>query len=111
MSHTPAFRQIGTPLTVADTDLDRINQRLGVPTLVPTNQTPVLPSPMTPPVPLKAVNVHLPDYVVRALKAKALATESSVRYLIMKALVDAGIVINPTDLVLDARRTQQDRGL
>lgn len=106
MTTAPAFRQIPTPLDVPDAALDQINRRKGVPTLVttpPQPETPPLPHPASP---AKAINIHLPDYVVKALKDKAHVTESSVRYVIMMALAASGIAIKPDDLVQDARRNR-----
>lgn len=97
MRSTPAFRAIGAPLDVNDAALDLINQRLGVPTLAPARPPTKVKS--------KAINLHLPDYVVDALKAKAFTAQSSVRFVIMQALADAGIRIDPADLIKDARRT------
>lgn len=109
MTSAPAFRQIGTPLDVADADLDQLNRRLGVPTLV----TAAISKPMAPPIPIapvKAINLHLPEYVIKALKDKARLADSSVRYIVMMALVEDGITIHAVDLVPDARRSSQSSG-
>lgn len=101
MTNVPAFRQIGTPLDVPDADLSQLNRRLGVPALVPVAAPPAKPTS-----PTRAINVHLPEYVLKALKAKANDADASVRYLILKAIADAGVVtVDPADLVPDARRT------
>jgi hypothetical protein len=110
MTNAPAFRQIASPLDIDDAQLDQINRRLGVPTLVTAPvavPVPPIPVAMKPTLPVKAVNVHLPAYVVKALKDKARLHESSVRYVIMLALAGSGIEIDPSDLVMDARRSQQ----
>lgn len=105
MTTAPAFRQIPAPLDVPDDALNKINRHLGVPTLVQPDEQPRAIEAA----PVKAVNVHLPDYVVKALKEKAFQANSSVRYVIMKALADSGITIANDDLVQDARRTNQSR--
>jgi hypothetical protein len=107
MNSSPNFRSIGAPLDVDDAELDSLNRSLGVPTLVPVATTELPPKPGTPPrTPVKAVNVHLPNYAVDSLKARAFETGASVRFIVMKALHDAGITIEPVDLVEDARRTR-----
>ncbi len=99
MTNAPAFRSIGTPLDVTDTDLRHLNHRMGVPTLV----APALP-PTKPVAPTRPYNLHLPDYALQALKAKAFEANASVRYIILKALNDSGVNIDAADLVQDARR-------
>lgn len=109
MSSAPNFRSIGAPLDVDDVALDTLNRSLGVPTLVSVTAPISAPQPASETLaraPVKAVNVHLPDYVVDTLKARAFETGASVRFIIMKALHDAGITIEPADLVEDGRRTR-----
>jgi hypothetical protein len=99
MTNAPVFRSIGTPLDVADADLCHLNHRMGVPTLM----APATP-PAKPAAPTRPYNLHLPDYALQALKAKAFEANASVRYIILKALNEAGIAIDAADLVQDARR-------
>lgn len=53
---------------------------------------------------MKAMNLELPDYVLRQLKEQALRDDCSVRHIIMRGLGSQGIVIDPPDLVADGRR-------
>ncbi|MBL8565215.1 MAG: hypothetical protein JNM89_05810 [Hyphomicrobiaceae bacterium] len=104
MSTKPAFRNITEPLTVTDTDLDRLNQRMGVPTLVAgapkQEEPPIAPRQQRP------INILVPDYVAEAVREKAHKAKSSVRYIVLKALADSGIPVELDDLVLDARRAK-----
>jgi len=103
--NSPVFRPIGAPLDVPDTALDTLNRQLGVPTLVPPvtrDAPPAEPRSLT-----KAINIHVPDYAVAALKAKAFEADSSVRFIVLKALDQFGIAIRPADLVEDARRSDR----
>ena len=97
MSTAPNFRAIATPLDVADQDLAAINQRLGVPTLVTSPR---------PKAPMKPMNLLLPAYLVKAIKDRAHADDTSHRYVVLKALHDAGFPVEPDDLVKDARRAE-----
>lgn len=106
MSTSPRFRPIGKPLDASDNDLNLVNRKLGVPTLV----SPVAPAPEPSPRRrirrMRPLNVHLPDYVYRAVRDRAHQQESSVRFIVMQALADSGIDIAPADLVEDARRSR-----
>lgn len=64
-----------------------------------------VPSP-TPRVRMKAMNLELPDYVMRELKRRALQEDCSVRYVIMRSLVAQGVIIHEADLVADGRRSR-----
>jgi hypothetical protein len=52
--------------------------------------------------PLKRLAVHLPDYVVDDIHARAL--NSTARFVVLKALKSAGFHVNASDLVEDRRR-------
>lgn len=98
MSSKPAFRAVGTPLDVADQDLSLINQRLGVPTLVTAPKAKA---------PMKPMNLLLPAYLVKAIKDRAHAEDTSHRYVVLKALQDAGFAVEPEDMAKDARRSEE----
>lgn len=55
---------------------------------------------------MKAMNLELPDYVMRQLKEQALREDCSVRHLIMRSLAAQGVTIRPPDLVTDGRRSR-----
>jgi hypothetical protein len=55
---------------------------------------------------MKAMNLELPDYVMRQLKEQALREDCSVRHLIMRSLTAQGVNIRPPDLVADGRRNR-----
>lgn len=55
---------------------------------------------------MKAMNLELPDYVMRQLKEQALREDCSVRHLIMRSLAAQGTTIRPPDLVADGRRNR-----
>ena len=102
MNNAPHFRPVGTPLEVPDTELDQINRRLGVPTLVTSTAPVVASAPRA--AQLRPINIHLPEYVFRAVKERAHQQDTSIRFIVMKALADSGIDIDAADLVEDARR-------
>lgn len=106
MSNAPNFRPVGTPLEVPDADLDQINRRLGVPTLVTASTPPPVAAVAPRATQLRAINIHLPDYVFRAVKDRAHQQDTSIRFIVMKALADSGIEIDPADLIEDARRAR-----
>lgn len=102
MSTLPNFRPVATPLPASDADLATLNQRLGVPSMISVPAS----APVAPRAPAKALNVLLPDYVVRAIKDRAHAEDASLRYVVLTALKGLGIEIAPTDMVEDARRSE-----
>lgn len=83
---------------MSDEQLATINRTMGVPTLVP----PTAPA-AKPTADLKAVNLLVPRYLAREIKRRAFEGETSEKYVVMKALQDAGFHIDPADLVLDGR--------
>jgi hypothetical protein len=101
----PNFRPIA-PLDVADIDLDRVNDRLGVPTLV---RAPVKNSvadsvtasrqPVMPPRQQQKLTVRIPGYLVDALKRQALEQRTTVRHLVLLALQSSGHTVEPADLL------------
>ena len=104
----PNFRPIQQPLAVPDAALERLNDRMGVPTMSRPDilQTPKAnPRAPTPARTLEKLSVELPTYLMDAMKQEALSRKVSVRHLVMIALKGQGLAIDPEDLVPDARRT------
>jgi len=114
----PAFAPLDTDLT--DQKLEHLAREKGVGTLQKpvredekgargTPPAPVLlPEPpnsgATPRARMKALSVELPDYVWTELKIRAAHNQTSVRHIIMSALVKDGISIAEADMVEDGRR-------
>ncbi|MEQ1718334.1 MAG: hypothetical protein ABL907_20515 [Hyphomicrobium sp.] len=103
----PSFRPIA-PLDVDDRDLERINERLGVPTMVrsapklPQQGDAVLPSPRPAAVTARRqqkLTVRIPAYLTDALKLQALERRTTVRQLVLLALQKDGYSIEPADLL------------
>ena len=109
----PNFRPI-QPLDANDAELDRVNERLGVPTMVrptPKSLTVSLPAPTakavriaTPPRRQEKLTTRLPGYLVDAMKVAALERRTTVRHIMLLALKDTGFAIEPEDLSPDARK-------
>jgi hypothetical protein len=53
---------------------------------------------------LKTVNLELPDYVWTELKIRAAHQQTSLKHVIMKALLADGITIKACDMIEDGRR-------
>ncbi len=129
----PTFRQIPAPLDVDDGTLDRINDKLGVPSLVkPAPEAPASgqgtpqdspkeqarPSPtraaqdssrakkstIQPLGPVEKLSVELPGYLTDAMRRQAAEDRTSVRHIVMRGLAALGFEIAQGDLVPDARR-------
>jgi hypothetical protein len=62
------------------------------------------PAGATPRARMKPLNVELPDYVWTELKIRAAHRQTSVRHVIMSALIKDGIAITDADLIEDGRR-------
>lgn len=113
----PTFRPIASPLAVDDMALERVNEQLGVPTMV--RSKPVSAPHETarsgalsesPPAALPAraqekLTAELPIYLMDALKQEAARRRVSVRYLVMLGLQATGFTIMAEDMVPDARRS------
>jgi hypothetical protein len=87
------------PVTIDDDDarLDDYAKRSGIPEI----KRPIAIATQAPEVPL---HVTVPHYVLRKLKMRAAEESVSVRYLVLKALNDAGAVdISEGDLIGDRR--------
>lgn len=95
---SPNFRSISAPLDISDEQLATINRSMGVPTLVPPAAPALKPTEDT-----KALNLRFPRYLTREIKRRAFEGETSEKYVVMKALLDAGFQIDPADLVKDGR--------
>ena len=99
----PNFRPIA-PLDVDDSDLERVNDQLGVPTMVraPVKIPAVVPSgrqAVTPPRRQQKMTVRIPGTLVDALKRQALDQRTTVRNLVLLALQKDGYAIEPADLL------------
>lgn len=106
----PIFRPIA-PLEVDDTALERVNDRLGVPTMVRPAakaaetvsrrevQTTASRPAVTPPRRQQKLTVRVPEYLVDALKRDALDQKTSVRHLVLLALQKSGYKIDAADLL------------
>lgn len=112
------------PLKPLDFDVtaravEKFTQRHNVPTLAfPANPPPhatqealpVQPQPQATatraePRPMKRLPMEVPEYVMDALKRKALETKgASVRYVVLCALKAYGIPVREEEMVLDKRR-------
>ena len=104
----PQFRPIQQPLAVPDAALDRLNDRMGVPTMSRPDITQAprsVPKPSPQARAQEKLSVELPTYLMDAMKQEALTRKVSVRHLVMIALKGLGLEIDPTDLVPDARRS------
>ncbi len=103
----PNFRPIA-PLDADDAALERVNESLGVPTMVrPNAKLPVPPIPQStasrPAVAAarrqKKLTIRAPEPVIDALKLDALTQRSTIRNLILQALKQAGYAVIDEDLL------------
>ncbi|OCK55440.1 hypothetical protein [Bradyrhizobium sp. LMTR 3] len=117
-NNRPAFVPLDTDLD--DERLESLAREKGVGTLQKPQkqgeQGPKTPSPVeallpeppasgaTPRERMKPLNTELPDYVWTELKIRAAHRQTSVRHVIMTALIKDGITIAEADLVEDGRR-------
>lgn len=53
---------------------------------------------------MKTVNLELPDYVWTELKIRAVQRQTSLRHVVMQALIADGVTIAEVDMVEDGRR-------
>ena len=100
----PNFRPIA-PLDVDDDALERVNERLNVPTMVRspakaqqdvvTASRPAVPPPRR----QQKLTVRIPSYLVDALKRSALEQRSTVRQLVLLALQKGGYNIEAAELL------------
>lgn len=98
----PTFRPIA-PLDVDDQELDLINNRLGVPTMVRANTKPAVMTGRRQAVatasPHQKLTVRIPVYLADALKQKALDKKTTVRQLVLLALQRDGYDVQAVDLL------------
>lgn len=97
----PNFRPIA-PLDADDAALERVNESLGVPTMVRATSKAVLPPsrPVAEPSRRqKKVTFRGPEPAIDALKLDALTQRTTVRNLILIALRDKGYPILDVDLL------------
>lgn len=97
----PQFRPIA-PLDVDDAALERVNETLGVPTMVrPQSHTVAPPSrrAVKPQRRQKKLTLRAPEPAIDALKLDALTQRTTVRNLILIALRDKGYPIVDEDLL------------
>lgn len=97
----PNFRPIA-PLDVDDDALERVNERLGVPTMVrPAAKAAETASrhAVMPPRRKQKLTVRIPCYVVDELKQKALDQRLTVRQLVLLALQKDGYTVEASDLL------------
>lgn len=97
----PNFRPIA-PLDADDAALDRVNETLGVPTMVRPPSKSVLPPSRPVAAPSrrqKKVTFRGPEPVIDALKLDALTQRTTIRNLILMALRDKGYPILDEDLL------------
>jgi len=58
---------------------------------------------------MKSLNLQLPDYAWTDLKIRAAQRQTSLRHVVMMALINDGITIADEDLIEDGRRIRGDR--
>lgn len=105
----PAFRSIGAPLDVDDAALDRLNAKLGVPTMTRPTATARTPADRheAPRAPLEKLTIELPGYLMDALRRTALDGRTTVRHVVMLALKANGFAVAEADIIPDGRRQRQ----
>jgi hypothetical protein len=102
------FRPIAVPLDVDDAALDRVNSRLGVPTLTKPAAKQAeqeVPAPSER-VALEKLTIELPSYLADALRRAAVERRTTARHLVMLALRKDGFQVEDSDLVPDGRRVR-----
>jgi len=64
----------------------------------------VTPEPAAARSPVKSLNLELPDYVWVDLKIRAAQKQTSLKHVVMTALLKDGVTIKPEDMIEDGRR-------
>jgi hypothetical protein len=126
MKPTPVFRSIGQPLDVSDDALNKISDKLGVPSLVKPDSAPALspvsavlpgvartdlkpashaplPATVPAPVPVERISVDLPTYLGTAMRVRVAEEGTTMRFLVMQGLQALGFKIDPSDFISDGR--------
>lgn len=101
MMTKPNFRPIA-PLDADDAALERVNESLGVPTMVRATSKAVLPPSRpvaTPSRRQKKLTFRGPEPVIDVLKLDALTQKTTIRNLILIALRDKGYPVLDEDLL------------
>lgn len=97
----PNFRPIA-PLDADDAALERVNETLGVPTMVRPPSKSILPPSRPVAAPSrrqKKVTFRGPEPVIDALKLDALTQRTTIRNLILQALKHTGYAVTDEDLL------------
>lgn len=105
----PNFRPFA-PLDVDDEELERVNDHLNVPVMVRSPATAATTSsrkavdaarrqPVKPARQQQKLTIRVPDYLVDALKRRALDKRSTIRQLVLLSLQDAGYTVEAEDLL------------
>lgn len=90
-----------------DDQIAAFAQRRGVPSLQPVATTDTVPAKSVAPTAAQArMALDLPAYLHDALKRRALDERCSTRFVILKALRNAGFDVADGDMVADGRRTR-----
>lgn len=107
-STVPSFRTISQPIDADDDALEKINDRLGVPTMTRPPKQEAAPRPATPPAPRattpEKLTVEAPGYLMDALRREAADKRVSMRHVVLSALNLAGYEVQEADLIPDGRR-------
>ena len=59
---------------------------------------------------MKSLNLELPGYVWTELKIRAAQRQTSLKHVVMSAMVRDGITIQPADMIEDGRRLRGSSG-
>ena len=137
MSTRPSFRQIASPLDVSDEALDKLNEDLGVPSLVNPaagkaaagpNLTQDASKPASRPFPARKpekrisespkpkralrevrMAVDVPQYLRDAVNVRAATERCTARHIVMQGLLALGFEIESADLIVDGRQQSTRR--
>lgn len=121
----PSFKSIAAPLDVDDAALDRVNAKLGVPTLTrseapppeksqlllykPEKEVAIADAARTAP-PTRAASekltIEIPGYLGDAIRQAAVTDRKTARHVVMVALKRAGFRVDDADLIPDGRRNR-----
>lgn len=100
----PNFRPIA-PLDVTDSELDRVNEQMGVPVMLRPDKASRIDGKtasrqaVKPPRRQQKLTVRIPSDLVDAMKRRALDQRTSVRHLLLLALQKDGYTVEAADLL------------